>query len=185
VPEPDQSIRAFLALEIGSTMRERLAELQESLAQRVRGVRWVRPEGIHLTLRFLGQGSAAALDRLKRPLADAAQACPAGDAWMRGLGVFPERGAPRVLWIGLGLPEPALLLQAACERAALEAGFPREDRPFKPHLTLGRWRDRAPRPELPDADLGTTPLERLVLYRSQLKPTGAVYTALDAFPLGR
>jgi 2'-5' RNA ligase len=76
-------------------------------------------------------------------------------------------------------------LQLACERAARAAGFASEERPFRAHLTLGRWRDRAPRPELPEADLGTTRLDTLVLYQSELRRGGAVYTSLWRFELGR
>jgi 2'-5' RNA ligase len=101
-----------------------------------------------------------------------------------GLGTFPERGSPRVLWLGLAVPDTVLVLQAACERAAVADGFPREDRPFKPHLTLGRWRERDRRPELPEADLGAARVDTLVLFRSELRPQGAVYTPLARFPLG-
>jgi 2'-5' RNA ligase len=101
-----------------------------------------------------------------------------------GLGLFPERGSPRVLWLGLELPQPMTELQAACEASAVAAGFSRETRPFSPHLTLGRWRDRAARPELPAVELGPVALDTLVLFRSELRPDGAVYTELARFGLG-
>ena len=97
--------------------------------------------------------------------------------------MFPERGSPRVLWLALTWPEPFATLQSACERAAVSVGFPKEDRPFKPHLTLGRWRDRARRPDLPPADLGSTRLETLVLFSSQPQREGSIYTPLARFPL--
>jgi 2'-5' RNA ligase len=75
-------------------------------------------------------------------------------------------------------------LQAGCEAAAVAAGFPREARRFSPHLTLGRWRDRAARPELPAVDLGSSVLDTLVLFRSELRPEGAVHTQLQRFELG-
>ncbi len=75
-------------------------------------------------------------------------------------------------------------LQAACERAAVAAGFPREGRPFRPHVTLGRWRDRVRRPAAPPLDLGTTRLGPVILYQSELRPPGAVHTPLQEFPLG-
>jgi 2'-5' RNA ligase len=99
--------------------------------------------------------------------------------------MFPQRGSPRVLWLGLDVPPPVVDLQAACERAARAAGFEKEERPFRAHLTLGRWRESTPRPELLPADLGSTRLEALVLFRSDLRPDGAVYTPLARFPLGR
>jgi 2'-5' RNA ligase len=88
-----------------------------------------------------------------------------------------------VLWLGVELPAPVLALQAACEAAAVAEGFEPETRPFRSHLTLGRWRERAPRPALPDVDLGTLALRELVLFRSQLRPSGAVYTGIARFPL--
>ncbi len=179
----EQKLRAFVALEIGDEMHARIASLVAELRDRAPGVRWVRPEGVHLTLRFLGATSEAQVERLSPALAAAALGCPAGEAAVGGLGVFPERGSPRVLWLGFALPPPFATLQSACERAAVAAGFPREDRSFRAHLTLGRWRDRARRPELPPADLGTTRLETLVLFRSELGPGGSVYTALARFPL--
>lgn len=188
VAAPD-TLRAFLAVEIGSAARARIAELTESLQRPVppgtglRGIRWVRPEGIHLTLRFLGDTAPEALPPLQLELARAAAACPPGEARIAGLGTFPERGRVRVLWLSLELPEPVLELQRACERAAVAAGFAEEPRPFHCHLTLGRWREPVPRPTLPDPDLGTTRLETLVLFRSELRPGGAVYSPLATFTL--
>jgi 2'-5' RNA ligase len=89
-----------------------------------------------------------------------------------------------VLWLGLDLPDPMRSLQAACERAARSAGFDAEARAYRPHLTLGRWRDRVPRPTLPQVEPFTTRIERLVVFRSDLKPTGAVHTPLHVLRLG-
>jgi 2'-5' RNA ligase len=102
-----------------------------------------------------------------------------------GLGVFPERGRARVLWIGISLPPSVIRLQQACERAAVAAGFEPETRPFAPHLTLGRWSEPAPPPALPSTDLGRTSLDTLVLYRSRPGPKGSVYTPLETFALPR
>jgi len=178
-------VRAFVAIELDARLREAMGELQALLRPRLGGIRMVRPEGIHLTLRFLGEASPAQIEALLPRLAVAAAACPPCEARAAGLGTFPERGSPRVLWLGLDVPSPVVDLQAASERAARAAGFEREERPFQAHLTLGRWRERAPRPELPPAELGSTRLEALALFRSDLRPDGAVYTALGRFPLGR
>jgi 2'-5' RNA ligase len=178
-------IRAFVALPTPEDLKARLAALISELAPHLPGIRFVRPEAMHLTLRFLGSTDAERRGRLEERLRVAASACPRGEGHVAGLGLFPERGAPRVLWLGLHLPEPVLVLQRECEAAALAAGFPPEERPFRPHLTLGRWKDRVPRPELPPADLGPLPIEELILYRSDLRPGGAVYTALARFALAR
>ncbi len=179
----EESLRTFVALEIAEEMRERIAALQDLLKERAPGLRWARPEGIHLTLRFLGSTSTALVGRLAPALAAAAAECAAGEVDVSGLGTFPERGSPRVLWLGLSLPERILKLQEACERAAVAAGFPREERPFRPHLTLGRWRDRARRPELPAADLGSTRVGTLTLFRSEPRSGGSVYTPLHRWDL--
>lgn len=181
---PDR-IRAFVALEVDPAARARLAGLVRELQAKMQGVRWVATKGVHLTLRFLGAASREQLDRLQARLRAAASACPRFQTRIAGLGLFPERGSPRVLWLGVPLPPEALALQAACEEAAVSAGFAPEPRPFRSHLTLGRWRDRAPRPELPEVDLGPLHLEALVLVRSELKPAGAVYTPLATLPLGQ
>jgi RNA 2',3'-cyclic 3'-phosphodiesterase len=186
VSASDQTrIRSFAALALEDHVRVALADLQRQLAPRLAGIRFVRPEGSHLTLRFLGDASAAQLERLRPLLAEAAAACAPGEARVAEVGTFPERGCPRVLWLGLAVPPQVLELQQACERAARQLGFTPETRPFRPHLTLGRWRDRAPHPELPAVDLGTTRLETLVLYESELCRDGAAYTALARFALGR
>ena len=179
------NVRAFVAIELDAPLREAIGDLQARLRPRLGGIRLVRPEGIHLTLRFLGDTSPAQLETLRPPLAAAAALCPAAEARVAGLGTFPERGRPRVLWLELEVPLSVLDLQRACERAARTAGFEREPRPFRAHLTLGRWRERAPRPGLPPADLGATRLDTLVLFRSDLGPGGAVYTPLARFRLGR
>ena len=98
--------------------------------------------------------------------------------------MFPPKGPPRVLWADLALSAPLVELQQGCERAARAAGFAAERRDFAPHLTLGRWRDRAPRPELPPCDAGQARVDRLTLFRSELGPRGARYTALHVFTLG-
>lgn len=179
------SVRAFVALELGARLSEAMGDLQGRLRPGCGGIRMTRPGGIHLTLRFLGDTSPQQIEALRPLLGAAAAACPAAEVRVAGLGTFPERGSPRILWLGLDVPSAVFDLQRACERAARAAGFEREERPFKAHLTLGRWRDRAPRPDLPPADLGTTRLETLVLFESDLRPGGAVYTPLARFALGQ
>jgi 2'-5' RNA ligase len=177
-------VRAFVALEIEARVREAIGRLVADLRPRSPGARWSRAEGIHLTLRFLGSTSPGQIEGLGPPLAAAAESCPAGEARVGTLGTFPSRGSPRVLWVGLELAPEILELQKACERAAVSVGFPPETRPFQPHLTLARFRQRVRRPDLPRADLGVTRLERLVLFRSDTRPDGAVHTPIARFALG-
>lgn len=179
----EPSVRAFIALELKEPLRASLEKLQQRLHANLGGIRLVRPEAIHLTLRFLGPTRQDQLQALDAPLAAAARACPALEARIGGIGTFPERGRPHVLWVGVELEPAALELQRACEQAARDAGFAPEERPFRAHLTLGRWRDHATRPELPETDLGPTCLDSLVLFRSEQAKDGMVYTSLARFPL--
>ena len=183
-PPREKAIRAFVALPLPDAVRRAVAETIHRLTPSLPDVRFVRDEGVHVTLRFLGWTRAETIAALEAPLRAAAAACPPLDMAVRGLGTFPERGSPRVLWLGLDVPQAAAVLQAACESAAASAGFEPESRPFHPHLTLGRWRARARRPGLPDVDLGSAHVGQLVLYRSDLRPSGSVYTPLVVFPLG-
>jgi 2'-5' RNA ligase len=179
------SVRTFVALELDREVHRELESLMSSLRPRFAGARWVRPEGVHLTLRFLGDTPPERVERLRPALAVAASASEPADARIAELGTFPGRGRPpRVLWVGIQLPASILALREACEEAAVSAGFPPEDRPFHGHLTLARFRERVSRPALPPVDLGTTRLETLVLFRSELRPGGSVYTPIGRFPLG-
>lgn len=182
-PPPGKAIRAFVALPLPDALRAGVADTVRRLQESLPDVRYVHDEGAHVTLRFLGWTSAETLAAIQAPLRAAAAECPPATMAVRGLGIFPERGNPRVLWMGLVLPPPVHALQARCEQAAIAAGLPPETRPFHPHLTLGRWRDRAGRPVLPDADLGSAGMDRLVLYRSDLRSSGSVHIPLATFPL--
>jgi 2'-5' RNA ligase len=176
-------VRAFVALPLPDAFEDRVVALMSDLQSAGPGLRLVRPGGVHLTLRFLGSATPGEISRLEPLLRSAADRCPRGEARVAGLGVFPERGAPRVLWLGVELPARFLALQRECEAAAVAAGFASEGRPFRPHLTLGRWQERARRPRLPEVDLGAHSLDELVLFRSRPQPGGSVYTKLLRCPL--
>lgn len=176
-------MRAFVALEIPFETRAAIGALLSSLKPKLPGLRFISPDTVHVTLRFLGDAAPEALADMQPRLAAAAAACPPVDVRIAGLGMFPERGGPRVLWLGMDLPESILALQRACEEAAVAVGFPRETKPFRSHVTLGRWRDRARRPELPPVDLGRVRLASLILYKSELDRQGAVHTSLATFVL--
>jgi 2'-5' RNA ligase len=178
----EQGLRAFVALELDAALRERLARTAAEL--QLHGLRLVAADNIHLTLRFLGPSQARQLQLLEPALAAAAAACPKLQARIGGAGMFPERGSPHVLWIGVHTQPDLLPLQGACERAARDAGFAPERKAFQPHLTLGRFRERPrERPMLPALELGDTTLERLVLFQSELLPERARHTPLLSFPL--
>ena len=180
----EEAVRAFVALELPRPLRKALAAAVDGLQETIRGIRWTDPFHTHLTFRFLGWTTRERLSGLEPRLAAVAAAGQAVEAQVSGLGLFPPAGRARVLWMGVRLPAAAIAMQAACEAAAVSSGFPPERRTFKPHLTLGRWREPAARPALREVDLGPARLERLVLFRSELHRDGARYSPLTVFPLG-
>ena len=168
-----------------SGLREAVGDLQARLRPRLGSVRLVRPEGAHLTLRFLGQTSPAQVDALRGPLAGAAARVPAVRGARRRTRHLPGAREPaRSLARASSCPTPC----SRCRRPASARPSPQASRrrsaPFKPHLTLGRWRERDRRPELPRVDLGSRAWTTLVLFRSELRAEGALYTPLARFPLG-
>lgn len=187
-------IRAFIAIELSPPIQKQLEQIVLDLQQTgSRHVKWVRPENIHLTLKFLGESRPDELDRLSaeiRPIASAARPI---ELKIHGLGAFPNFKRPRVIWVGVQAPPSLIRLQQALEDAAEKIGYPREERPFSPHLTLGRVNREASPAELarlgetiaqkPVGTLGSMTASQLILFRSVLKPAGAIYTPLAHFPL--
>ena len=180
-------IRAFVAVPVeDGVVRRRLAGAR-SLLPELRGVRWV-PEGqLHFTLKFLGDLEESRLGAARRAAAAAAPAAPrAFRLALEGLGAFPPTGSARVVWAGCGAGAAALAsLAASVEDAFLAAGFPREARPFSPHLTLARVKDPGSGrrltqvlPSVPREPFGTVVVGSVVLYRSDLSPAGPEYSEL-------
>jgi 2'-5' RNA ligase len=181
--DPPSRLRVFVALDLDPLLRERMGGLADGLRAAIPGLRFMRSESLHLTLRFYGLCSANQVETLRSRLGAAAASAPVTDAAVQGLGLFPERGKPRVLFLSLAVGPPVRTLQAACEAAAIEAGLAAESRPFVAHVTLGRWREPVARPSLPPVDLGRVRLDTLTLYRSDLHPSGAVHVPLGRFAL--
>jgi 2'-5' RNA ligase len=189
-------IRCFIAIELPPEIKSSLAQLQDRLRQGgPAGVRWVDPEGIHLTLKFLGPVAAHRLPQIEECLARAAQGTGPFSLELAGTGVFPNPSRPRVAWVGLGGEVERLVqLQKDIETELAPLGFPREARGFTPHLTLARLREgTAPqeRQRFGRQVVSTSfeapvplPVEQVSLIRSQLTPGGAIYTRLVSVSLG-
>ncbi len=190
---PKDFIRTFIAVEIPSGIKEEMARVQAGLKESGAYVGWVRPEGIHLTLKFLGDVEASRIDELAAAVQDAARGTGPVRLDVRGIGVFPNARAPRVVWLGVSGEVDALSaladrIEAACERL----GYPREKRGFTPHLTLGRVKSPGRRESLmrkvaeyEKADLGGFTAESVSIMKSELKPSGAVYTEMRRIELGK
>ena len=176
-----------LSAEIGAEVRR----IQAGLKGRAPGVRWVRPEGIHLTLKFLGEVDPDRIEEIMRKTEENIQGVTPFSVEIRGVGGFPTAKNPRVIWIGVDDHGGMLKqLQARVERGMEELGFTREGRTYTPHLTVGRLRSRKGIGTVAQAldairasDLGTMEIREVILFRSHLKPTGAEYTKLGSFPL--
>jgi 2'-5' RNA ligase len=184
-------VRLFVAIELPDDLRVRLSEMQRALGCESLPVRWVRPEGIHLTLKFLGEVPQDSIDAIGSALARAAMHHAPFRLEGRGIGTFPERGRPRVIWVGLlGDVERIVALARSVEEALAPLGFPPEARRFSPHLTLGRFRGsphadwRLLLERSSGAPFGSFGVDGFSLFESRLKPEGAEYHALTRFRLG-
>lgn len=188
------SLRLFVACELPDEARQGLAAVQQLLRERgADGLRWVRPEGIHLTLKFLGQVQARRLEAIERALGRAVRDPFRLSVRLARLGSFGGSAGLRVVWVGLeGDVQPLAGLATRVERALEPMGFSRERRPFAAHLTLARVREGvSPRDrrqlfeliravELPLLPVAT--LDTVSLMQSTLEPGGAVYRCLARFP---
>ena len=165
--------------------------MQRALEAATLPVRWVRSEGIHLTLKFLGEVAKDRLDAIGAALAQVAPRHAPLRLEGRGIGTFPERGQPRVIWAGLtGDVEQIAALARSVEEALEPLGFPCENRLFRAHLTLGRFRGspqgdwRAPMERSSGAPFGSFDIDRFALFESRLGPGGAAYIVITRFRLG-
>jgi 2'-5' RNA ligase len=188
-----EGIRSFIAVEVPQPLRAKLDEVQRELKRADADVRWVRPESIHLTLKFLGSVTGEELEKLAGVIAPIVSSWMPFEVRLHGLGCFPSSRNPRIVWVGI---EPggveASSLQKAIENQAADVGFPPETRPFKPHLTVGRVRSSRGIGSLAqavenhrDVEIGSFRVNEVYLFKSELKPSGAVYTKLQTFPMGK
>ncbi len=193
-----KQIRTFIAIELDETIKDALADLQGQLKAKVPqgSVRWVRPEGIHLTLKFLGDVPADRIEEVEQALTQAGVGFSSFLFSVGGLGCFPNPRRPRVVWVGVQEDSGTLpRLQKAIDDAMEKLGFPPEGRRFHAHLTLGRTQRRASSGDVRrlgqlvgetdiGESLGQMEARSVNLMKSDLRPTGAVYTQLAAAKLG-
>ncbi len=185
--------RLFWAIPLPEDVHEAIAHIQEELARRVPrdSVRWTPPHNVHLTLVFLGNRPRNEVTDLVAQTREALDGIPPFRMELEAVGVFPNYRRPRIVWLGVGGNTDALArVQAAVARAMVLMGWKPEKRPFTPHLTIGRVRkglDSATLAALGDVvcrvkvdPFGAHVVREVILFRSDLRPTGAVYT-----PVGR
>ena len=190
-------LRIFIALELDEALRRSLVSLQNRLKRQTPSgsVKWVAPEGMHLTLKFLGD---APLEQIPPIVSSLQEACSAFSSFcltLEGRGCFPNFRQPRVIWVAVRDENRALSrLQSAVETHVAPLGWPTESRDFTPHLTLGRVSRSADRGEIAAVgqavesavvgELGRQRVDRVKLIRSDLRPTGAIYSTLAEVALG-
>ena len=189
-------LRAFIAVQLSDELKRQIGSVQEELRRELAGrIGWTNPNSIHLTLKFLGDIRESQIQPLQGVLQRAAASAQPFSLEARGVGAFPNPRAPRVIWLGLvgGSGEMGALrrLQAEIENGTAELGFQKEARAFTPHLTLARIRDRVDQGVLDkilaanqNRAVGRFTAASVSLIRSELRPSGTVYTTLVEVPFG-
>ena len=196
-------MRIFIGIDLDAEVRARIERFLEGVEGFAPDARWVRPESLHITLKFIGEQPPdrveAITERLRRVKGNAFE-IRAG-----GYGFFPTAKAPRVFWIGIHTGPQLAELAESIDMATAELGVPREDRPYSPHLTLARAgsRRKSASPKwskgdgpnaifavlekrlaaISELDFGTMTANEFILYQSQLSPAGSKYTKLQRFPM--
>lgn len=184
-------MRLFAAIELDTGVTDRLLRLQRELSLPANAVRWISAAQMHLTLKFLGEVADGEVDDVCAALKLAAEATPAFEMDVAGVGCFPPAGPVRIVWAGLSEPTGALsACQRRCDDALAETGFKPEARAFTPHLTIGRVRDssasaaiRAAVSRVRAFEGGRQGVDEIVLFESLLKREGAEYVAVCRCPL--
>nr|MDP7586554.1 RNA 2',3'-cyclic phosphodiesterase [Dehalococcoidia bacterium] len=192
----EKKVRSFIAILVPSEGIEALEQVVKSLDQEIgRHVRWVRPEGIHVTLKFMGDIPAATVEQLLEALPPVAAGFSPFELAISGLGAFPNLRRPRVLWAGLDGELTTLSeLQLAVDEAVGKLGLPREQRAFSPHLTLGRVRSDVAEGQLRKIGevMSSTeipsipgwPADTVSLMRTELDPAGSRHYLVGSAPIG-
>ncbi len=194
-------MRLFIALDIDDVIRQRITRFMEGVRDFAPDARWVRPESLHITLKFVGEKPEAAAKQIEQAL-QIIRIAPF-DLTFRGFGFFPTPKAARVFWIGIEAGPQLAALAKSVDEATARLGIPREDHAFSPHLTLARGGRGSGAPKwskgdgpnrafsklqeklapLPTPEFGTMTAREFFLYQSQLQRGGSVYTKIARFEL--
>jgi 2'-5' RNA ligase len=186
-------IRTFIAVEIDAAIRRAAAKLIEQLRSAGADVKWVEPENLHLTLKFLGDLGPDGVARVCRAVQQATACVPPFEIEIRGAGAFPNVHRPQTIWLGASDGDEQMAELAEQVESALEPfGFRRETRRFRTHLTIGRVRRNGGRiaglgsalAEQAGYEAGRMPVEEVVVFSSELTRAGPIYEAMGRAPLG-
>jgi len=194
-------MRLFLALDIDDDIRERITRFVDGVRNFAPDARWMQPESLHVTLKFIGEQPESVMENIKRAMATVSAGTTQID--FRGYGFFPTSKSARVFWIGMNSGPELVALAAAIDDTMPSLGIPKEDRPFSPHITLARGRGASGSPRISSKDgpsrtfqrlqeklsalsvpeFGTMTPREFFLYQSHLSPKGSKYTKLASFSL--
>ncbi len=185
-------IRTFLAIELPRPLLMKIEEVLGDLRSSQADVRWVNPENIHLTLKFFGNIDESKIEPIVQSIDRLVQETPTILLRVKGMGAFPNLRNPRVIWLGLSEGKESLnSFQKKLEIEFKKIGFPPEDRPFHPHLTLGRVKSSRGKEDLArrmeryrEEEFGEIQAEKVILFKSDLRPSGPIYTPLREIRLG-
>ncbi len=182
-------VRTFVALLIPASWIEHLGTIERELGQTISGLSWVKPENMHITIRFLGDLGDSGVKRAGEAARRGAEGHAAFRARLGAPGAFPSLERPRVLWTGLSEgTDAAIALAKSVNQSLKEGGFGPPDKPFRPHITLARVRERAQGMEgfrryTPPEPPAPALLDRIVVMKSDLHPSGSRYTPLEEIRL--
>jgi RNA 2',3'-cyclic 3'-phosphodiesterase len=196
-------MRIFIGIDLGPEVRGRISRFLEGVQGFAPDARWVRPESLHITLKFIGEQTPERVEAIAERL----RRIQGGEFEIRsgGYGFFPTAKAARVFWIGIHAGPQLAELAGSIDVATAELGIPREDRPYSPHLTLARAGGRSGSPKwrkgdgsntifaplekrlaaMGELDFGTMTAREFILYQSQLSPKGSQYTKSQRFALNQ
>ena len=181
-------LRTFLAIDLPSALHSAIGQNLRTVKRELPGLSWSKTENLHINLKFFGETAESQVDQIREAVEPAITNSSPFVIELKGFGVFPDYRSPRVLWIGLGGALDSLSALAECvERAVAPLGFPQENRPFRPHLTVARVKkDHREVGRVLDSlgvladpfPCGPLPVERISLFKSDLRQTGPIYTKL-------
>lgn len=184
-------IRTFVAFELSEDVRQRISKFLFQLRELEGRVKWVAPDHVHLTLKFLGEIEEEKIQPIMNTLSGIAERFEPFEVMVKGTGVFPDIKNPRVIWVGV-IDQSGNLerIHRSIDQGMHTYGIPMEQRRFVPHITLGRVKDKAKVDRLlrtieerKSEEFGQWMIKALTLFKSQLRPEGPIYTHLGIFPL--
>lgn len=184
-------VRSFIAFKLPASVIQSLAAVQNHMRSFGFPIRWVKPDNIHLTIKFLGNIETAQIDIIDHALSEAVKGCAPISLVIKGAGVFPGVKRPRVFWMGIfGDTQILDQLRHTVDKYCEQIGFSRDQKPFKGHLTLGRFKGTVDSSRLVEAiescrviHLPAFDLDVVTLFKSDLKSTGPIYSTLTKYPL--